>query len=128
MKTINKMLLLSLAASASLLLGACDRNEAVEPEADMSPMAADPAMTPEPMADGMPMDDAMPMDGAMPMDDTMSFAEMDKNGDGGIMQDELPSTAMLHMHFTVADADGDGKLTAAEVDKHRADMAMVPSN
>ncbi len=56
-------------------------------------------------------------------DDSMSFADMDKNHDGSLTQDELSSSSMLYMHFSTADADHDGKLSDAEVSKHRADMA-----
>lgn len=61
-----------------------------------------------------------------PADSGMSFADMDTNKDGGIAQDELASTEMLAQHFTRADTDGDGKLSQAEVDKYRADMAAAP--
>ena len=58
----------------------------------------------------------------------MSFAEMDKNSDGGVTQDEMSDADMLHQHFSVADADGDNKLSEAEIMKHRADMAAAPAN
>jgi Ca2+-binding EF-hand superfamily protein len=51
---------------------------------------------------------------------------MDKNQDGGITPDELSSTEMLYEHFSVADADGNGQLSADEIVKHRADMAAAP--
>jgi hypothetical protein len=63
---------------------------------------------------------------ATPVDSGLSFAAMDKNGDGGISKDELAETEMLYQHFSAADTDGDGKLSAAEVDAHRAEMAAKP--
>lgn len=59
--------------------------------------------------------------------DDKSFTEMDANSDGSVTQDELSPNDMLHQHFSVADADGDGKLSEAEVTKHRADMAAEPA-
>jgi len=56
----------------------------------------------------------------------MSFDDMDKNHDGGMVRDEMADTEMLHQHFDQADGDHDGKLSKAEVDKHRADMAAMP--
>lgn len=75
--------------------------------------------------DGMPVD-SVPTD-AMASGDGMSFADMDKNGDGGISKDELASGQMLYDHFSVADADGNGMLSEAEVTKHRADMTAAPT-
>lgn len=115
------LLMLPLAMSASLLLGACDRNKPADPAS----MAAEPAPMP---AEPAPVADPMPMDPRMPMDSKMSFADMDKNADGGITHDELADSEMLHQHFETADTDKDGKLSSAEVDKHRADMAAMPVN
>ena len=56
----------------------------------------------------------------------MSFADMDKNKDGGVSKDELADTEMLHQHFAEADKDGNGSLSQAEVDGHRAAMAAKP--
>lgn len=89
-------------------------------------MAPDPAMAPEPA----PMGDAMMGDGMtapIPGDSGMSFADMDKDKDGGIVHQELADTEMLHKHFDDADTDKDGKLSAAEVDAHRAAMAANPA-
>lgn len=61
-----------------------------------------------------------------PVDSGLAFAAMDKNGDGGISKDELSDTEMLYQHFSAADTDGNGKLSSAEVDKHRAEMAAKP--
>ena len=52
------------------------------------------------------------------------FSQLDKNHDGFLTHQELPSTEMLDQHFSVADSNHDGKLSKAEAEKHRADMAM----
>jgi Ca2+-binding EF-hand superfamily protein len=57
------------------------------------------------------------------MTDGRSFAEMDRNGDAGVSRDELHGSEMLDRHFGEADGNRDGRLTAAEVDAHRAAMA-----
>ncbi|MHB8912849.1 MAG: EF-hand domain-containing protein [Lysobacter sp.] len=118
----NNVLMLALALSGAFALTACNRDAtpAVEPAA--SAPAAEPAADPMPAPAPMP---SAPMATA-PMDSGMTFAAMDKNGDGGIALDELASTEMLHEHFSAADGDSDGKLSQAEVDKHRADMAATP--
>ena len=112
--------LLALALSTTLFAAGCnrDRNADATPAADAD-MAGEPAMAPEPA----PMGDAMPA----PMSDSgMSFSDMDKNKDGGIVHQELADTEMLHMHFSDADTDGDGKLSSSEVDAYRANMAANP--
>lgn len=55
-----------------------------------------------------------------------TFADMDKNKDGGVTKDELAATDMLYQHFDKADANGDGKLSEDEIAKHRAEMAANP--
>ncbi|MEO6365300.1 MAG: hypothetical protein ABIO38_04520 [Luteimonas sp.] len=117
MKT-NHLLLLSLAMSAALLSTACNRD--ATPAVDTTtPAATEPAPMPA---------EPMPAPATPAMGNEMSFADMDKNSDGGIAMDELMAGDMLHTHFTTADSDGDGKLSSAEVDKHRADMAAAPAN
>jgi hypothetical protein len=104
-------------------LAACNRTDTAMDDAATPPadaMATDPA--PPPM-DTMPAD-TMPADGMAMMGDEMSFAQMDKNSDGSVSMDELSPTDMLHQHFSVADADGNGMLSEAEITQHRADMAM----
>lgn len=118
MKQTN-LLLLTLAVSSALFVTGCNRDQdatpAVEPAATMEPApTVEPAPMPEPAAP------------APAMDSGMSFADMDKNKDGGVAPDELAATEMLHQHFEQADTDRDGKLSQAEVDKHRADMAAMP--
>lgn len=117
MKTTHT-LLFALMIPAMAALAACDRNDA-DDASDVAPPAVD--VTP---ADTAPDTTPPPMDAT---GDAMSFTDMDKNADGGITMDELTPDQMLHQHFTVADADGDGKLTDAEVKQHRADMGMPDS-
>ncbi|HVR81734.1 MAG TPA: hypothetical protein VHF02_06600 [Luteimonas sp.] len=114
----NNLLMLAFALSTALFVTACDRNKA--PADTAAPAAAvEPAPAPAPVAPPAPA-------AAAAMDSGMSFADMDKNKDGGITHDEIADTEMLHQHFDEADADHDGKLSQAEVDKHRADMAAAP--
>ena len=109
----NNLLMLALALSSTLFVTACNRDREETPAADTATApAAEPAPAPMP-------EPAAP---APAMDSGMTFAEMDKNADGGVALDELAPTEMLHQHFTQADTDSDGKLSEAEVDKHRADM------
>ena len=120
----NKLLILAVALSTTMMLGACnrERNETPPPAADTTtpaepaPMPAEPAPAP---AEPAPAP-------AAATDSGMSFADMDKNKDGGVALDELADTEMLHQHFSEADTNSDGKLSEAEVDKHRADMAAAP--
>lgn len=115
----NAMLPLALALSATLFATACNRatdeTPAAEPVVESAPAPVEPAPP-------------MPDPAAAPVDSGMTFAEMDKNGDGGVTHDELASTEMLDQHFSVADTDGDGTLTSAEVDAHRAAMGEPPAN
>lgn len=122
---IKSTALLALLVPSLAMLVACNRTPDTV-DAMTTPAAG--AMSEPPPADTMPAD-TMPADsmGTMPAGE-MSFAQMDKNQDGGVSQDELSAADMLHQHFSVADADADGKLSDAEVSKHRADMAAAPSN
>ena len=92
-----------------------------EPTA-MEPAPAPAPETPPPATEPMPTTPAP----AAPVDSGMSFEDMDKNKDGGVAKDELADTEMLSQHFTAADKDSDGKLSKAEVDAHRAEMAAAP--
>jgi hypothetical protein len=121
MKT-KTTVLFALLVPGLVSLAACNRtdtamDDAATPSADT--MAADTA--PPPM-DTMPAD-TMPADATAMAGDEMTFAQMDANGDGSVSMDELSPTDMLHQHFSVADADGNGMLSEAEITQHRADMA-----
>jgi hypothetical protein len=122
MKT-NNLLILAVALSTTMLLGACNRGDQTPPPAADTTTPAEPAPMP---AEPAPMPAEPAPAPATATDSGMSFADMDANKDGGITLDELADTEMLHQHFTQADTNGDGKLSEAEVDKHRADMAAVP--
>ncbi|MBA2237601.1 MAG: hypothetical protein H0W24_02710 [Lysobacter sp.] len=108
---------LALALSLALFATACDRDAdetvVADPAVITEPAVVEPAPAPEPAA--------------TPLDSGMDFATMDTNADGGVSQDELGDTEMLYVHFTVADTDGDGKLSTEEVDAHRAAMAAAPA-
>ncbi|MEG3190866.1 MULTISPECIES: hypothetical protein [Novilysobacter] len=111
-------LLFALTVPALAMLAACDREAA---EGDYAaPAAADTA----PVVATTRPEAATPPEAIDSDTDAWAFAEMDTNQDGGIAMDELSDDQMLHQHFSVADADGDGVLSEAEVDKHRADMGM----
>ncbi len=91
------------------------------------PMPADATPATEMPAEGMHTDGNMPNQDMAAKGAEMSFADMDKNHDGSVTADELKDTDMLHQHFSVADSNGDGKLSEAEITKHRADMAAAPA-
>ncbi|GAB3340843.1 hypothetical protein [Marilutibacter aestuarii] len=126
MNTRSKLLLAMLVPGMALL-SACTPD--TDTEADvMAPDAVSEAdtMAPPPVTDATEpvpgdMTPADGMDAPPPME--KSFAELDANMDGGVTQDELAPTDMLYEHFPVADADGDGTLTEAEITQHRSDMA-----
>lgn len=122
-------------ATAMLATAACNRQTEPEAPADTTatepaPAATEPAPAPEATAPApAPATEPGPVPAtgsAAPMDSGMSFADMDKNKDGGVSKDELADTEMLHQHFSAADKDGNGSLSQAEVDGHRAEMAAKP--
>lgn len=119
MKT-SRLLPLALAMAGALALSACDRDRDNGYGAE-----AEPAEVPGLPTDPMPPAPVTPEPAAPPVDSGMTFAEMDRNGDGGITRDELDAGEMLQQHFDVADSDGDGVLSQAEVDAHRAEMEMA---
>ena len=49
---------------------------------------------------------------------TATFQSLDKNADGSLSADEIPSDHPLAKDFAQADTDGDGKLTQAEFDAY----------
>ena len=119
----NNLLMLAVALSTTMFMGACNRDVGAPPPAADTTTPAEPAPMP---AEPAPMPAEPAPAPAAATDSGMSFADMDKNKDGGITLDELADTEMLHQHFTEADTNSDGKLSEAEVDKHRADMAAAP--
>ncbi len=133
---INKhtVLLAVLIPGLAVLAGCNDRDadDTVAPIVITTPAPAD-GLPAQPMpaanmpADTMPGHD-MPGHDMAAMGNEKSFADMDKNRDSGVTQDELMDTEMLHQHFSVADSNGDGNLSEAEIMKHRADMAAAPAN
>lgn len=119
---LNKhTLLLAVLVPGLAGLAACSRNDADD--------VAAPVSTPAPAAADTTPAQPIPADPNPSMATSeLSFAEMDKNKDGGVTHDEMSDADMLHQHFSVADADGDNKLSEAEITKHRADMAAAPAN
>lgn len=128
MNTVNGLfpgLLPGLLLSA-LLLGACDR--------DRPATGADaPGVADEPVATGS--DEQVPVPPPRPQvqapvpvkpDSGLSFTDLDKNMDSGVTRDELPTSEMLHQHFNEADTSRDGKLSYAEIERHRMDMTLEP--
>jgi hypothetical protein len=133
MKAQTRMIL-AVALTSALFASGCKRDNdgdeastaaasatvAAPAESTMPP----PAMT---AAEPAPASTAVaPAASTTPADSGLAFAAMDKNGDGGISKDELSDTEMLYQHFSAADTDGNGKLSSAEVDTHRAEMAAKP--
>jgi len=122
---INKnTILLALLIPGLAGLTACNRNAADD---TVAPVTTAPAPADSMPAQPMPAD-PMPANPMPPTGNEMSFADMDKNRDGGVTHDELSDADMLHQHFSVADANGDNTLSDAEIMKHRADMAAAPAN
>lgn len=128
----QKTLPILVAALATAMLAvACQKAETptTTPPAETAATPTPAPETPPPVTETPPpATEPTPstMASAAPVDSGMSFEDMDKNKDGGIAQDELAPTEMLNQHFSAADKDGDGKLSKAEVDGHRAEMAAKP--
>jgi hypothetical protein len=115
----NHLPLLSLALVIATSLAAC----AGTPESDTDAAAAGAQPT---SVSGMEAAASATASPAQPIDSGQSLAEMDKNKDGSLTQDELAENEMLRQHFTQADKDGNGSLSQAEVDAHRTEMAGKP--
>ena len=139
---MKKNLLLPLAAAlaSAILFVGCNRDEPepVAEPADTAVVPTDtaPADTATPPADvaatppGGTGESTAPMPTTQPMptatDSGRGFADLDTNKDGGVTRDELDDTEMLDQHFGDADTDGNGSLSQAEVDAHRAKMTAQP--
>lgn len=111
----------------ALILGACDR-ERDTPSTEAPGIAVDSRVhsvesVPEPAAASGPHA-VVP---SIP-DSGKSFTDLDKDMDSGISRTELATTEMLFQHFNEADTSGDGKLSYAEIERHRADMALEPQS
>lgn len=113
----NPLRLMALAVFAVLALGCAGTPES---EAEAA-AAAMPEATSGPEATA-----AAARSPAVPTDPGQTFADMDANKDGGLSQDELAGNEMLRAHFSVADKDGNGSLSAAEVEAHRTEMSGRP--
>ncbi|MGH8077947.1 MAG: hypothetical protein ACREPE_11565 [Lysobacter sp.] len=120
MKT-NNVLMLTFAISTTLFITSCNRDRVETPATDTVATEQAPAVAPAPTPAPVPAPPA-------PADSGLPFADMDKNSDGSLAREEMTDTEMLHQHFDQADTDHDGKLSKAEVDKHRADMAATPAD
>ncbi|MEJ7746260.1 MAG: hypothetical protein WKF61_05825 [Luteimonas sp.] len=114
---------------SALLLGACDRDRPAT-GADAPGVNAEPVGSSATRSDEQaPVPRPRPrMQATVPAkpDSGLSFTDLDKNMDSGISREELPITQMLHQHFNEADTSGDGRLSYAEVERHRLDMGMEP--
>ncbi len=53
------------------------------------------------------------------------FAELDRDGDGYLLRDELPAEHELSRRFDQIDFDGDGRLSLAEVAEHDAETNAI---
>ncbi|MBA4284512.1 MAG: hypothetical protein C0434_03150 [Xanthomonadaceae bacterium] len=53
------------------------------------------------------------------------FAELDRNQDGYLSQEELPGEHTLSQHFAEVDFDGDKRLSLAEVAEHDAETSPI---
>lgn len=123
MKT-NNVLMLTFAISTALFITSCNRDRDETPATDTIATEQAPAVVPPPAPAPAPA----PVPAPPPADSGLPFADMDKNSDGSLAREEITDTEMLHQHFDQADTDHDGKLSNAEVDKHRADMAATPAD
>ena len=132
---LNTIAMLALLAPVIAVLPACNRSPptaddmaappaATTPPAETAPAATPYDTTPAPATDAAT---TTPSSTAAGNDTSagLTFEQMDKNHDGGITPDELSPTEMLYEHFSAADTDGNGQLSADEIVKHRADMAAA---
>ena len=116
-------LMLTMLITGLAMLAGCnkrDETDAIGPDVTSTPALAEGASAaPMPVAT-MPSPDSKIGDGA-------SFAEMDKNHDGGVTKDELMDTDTLYQQFSAVDTDHDGKLSQTEIIWHAAEMKAKPA-
>lgn len=132
---LTPIILPALLAPALLVLPGCNRSgpadDIAAPAADKTPAPTTPAPANAPAADPYATTPAPAADANAATGDGndasagLTFEQMDKNSDGGITPDELSTTEMLYEHFSAADADGNGQLSADEIVTHRANMAAA---
>lgn len=113
----------ALAALVAASLTGCASTS--ESETDAAAAAAASTSGPDAAASAS-MSPAHPAHPAHPVDPGQPFSDMDTNKDGMLSKDELAGNEMLTQHFVQADTDGNGSLSQAEVDSHRAAMAGKP--
>ncbi len=122
-------LLLALALS-TLLVSACGRDGESNnsPGAESEDFGEAPDVGVPTVAEPSPVARSPPAPASAPVkpDSGLSFTDLDKNMDSGVTRDELPMSEMLHQHFNEADTSRDGKLSYAEIERHRMDMALEP--
>lgn len=114
----------------TILLSACGRDG--KPDSSRGPGSEDygnaSGMSPPPVAEPTPAARPTPLSAptSVNRDSGMSFTDLDKNMDSGVTRDELAIGEMLHQHFNEADTSGDGRLSFAEIERHRMDMTLEP--
>ncbi|MDQ3039978.1 MAG: EF-hand domain-containing protein [Pseudomonadota bacterium] len=110
---------------SAFLVSACDRDRPAT-GADAPGGAADSVADRSDELAPAPPPPRVPVNVPVKPDSGQSFTDLDKNMDSGISRDELARTEMLYQHFNEADSSGDGKLSYAEMERHREDMGMEP--
>lgn len=122
--------LLIVVALSALLVSGCggDGESNNPPGAPSADMGEAPAVGAPPVAEPTPGARSAPAPNSAPLkrDSGLSFTDLDRNMDSDVTRDELPMTEMLHQHFNEADTSGDGKLSYAEIERHRMDMTLEP--
>ena len=122
--------LLIVVGLSALLVSACRRDGESNnaPDAQSADFGEAPAVSAPAVAEPSPRARTVPTPNSAPVkrDSGLSFTDLDKNMDSDVTRDELPMTEMLHQHFNEADTSGDGKLSYAEIERHRMDMTLEP--
>lgn len=119
--------LLAIGLSA-LLVSACGRDEEStnSPRPESADVGETPAVGVPTVAEPFSEARSAPASAPVKRDSGLSFTDLDKNMDSDVTRDELPMTEMLHQHFDQADTSQDGKLSYAEIERHRMDMTLEP--